>query len=355
MQTIQNKNELSSADNTSSTNTINEIQKKSADINYNALNLINSAESLLQGRVHLKVFLVVVAIATFVGIIFESQPVIGAGFFVFIGFTIYVANLLPDRDRRLWKQFALDNGWRSEKVQHAGSVLPPTIAGRGHSRVLSDVVSGTYSGNRFKSFTYTYTEGHGRLAVIYTQTIIQIVLHKPLPSFLLDSSLAGVARDIPPNFIHVSLEGNFDSSFKLYAPKESTTDVLSVLSPDIMQALILNNTLQDIQSENGSIWFVQHGDTRRQPQLRALFIAIEGVMPEFYHRLKSYNATRVDAPAIVASLPLEIRTQSVAIPKTKNQIISLTFKVLFMLGIFTFLFILIRNIQNMQNFNNFLP
>lgn len=45
---------------------------------------------------------------------------------------------------------------------------------------------------------------------------------------------------------------------------------------------------------------MQYGDTRKQEQLPALFTAIEGLMPEFYHRLKSYKATNAAAHSYTA-------------------------------------------------------
>lgn len=319
--------------------------KTAASINYASLHLMNSTAGLLDNAhkdvkplITLLVVLVVgIVIGGFVwGIIVLTVGVFG-----------YIAKLQADRNSKLWKQFAQDNGWLVGPAPLAQAVVPPTIASRGHSRKMSDVISGVFSGNVFKSYVYTYTVGSGKNSTTHTQTILQVVLQKALPSFLLDSSQTSVIHGMPNNFVHISLEGNFDDSFKLYAPKEATTDVLSVISPDVMQTLIQKNTFQDIQSEGGSIWFMQYGDTRKQEQLPALFVAIEGLMPEFYHRLKSYKATNAAAhtqQTIATNASYGMLTQ-VPVAKNKFQIVFIIFVLFFMFSVISFIIMAFTGVQ----------
>jgi hypothetical protein len=254
----------------------------------------------------------------------------------------YIAKLQADRNSKLWRLFALDNGWQVGTAQITGAIVPPTIAAQGHSHKVSDVVVGNFSGTNFKCFTYTYTVGHGKNSTTHIQTVMQITLQKVLPSFLLDSTTASVVKDMPSNFTHISLEGDFDKSFKLYAPKDAITDVLSIISPDVMQTLIQKNTFQDIQSANGSIWFMQHGDTRKQDLLPALFVAIEGLMPDFYHRLKSYRAANATAHTYASagvqdSQAVRETVSNIPVSKNKFHIVIIVFVVIFMLFVFGFM------------------
>lgn len=310
----------------------------SINIDYRPLELLNSYKGLFDGHKY-ALPSTVTCVLLGVALIFFS-PFVGI-ILMFIAFG-YIAKLQNERNASLWRKFAQSNGWNVHPAALAESYVPPSIGAIGHSRKLSEVIDGTYNNNTFRIFTYQYTVGSGKNSHTYLYTVMQLVLAKPLPSFIVDSLRVAGSKNIPTGYEKVSLEGNFDKSFSLYIPAGASADVLSVISPDVMQTLIANNTMQDIESAGGSVWFIQTGDTRGQQHLPQLFIAVHQLAQEFHHRVKTYKIT--NAAAHVATPPTAFGVQSIGFgASTKGQKTVMTiFLVVFLtifLSIFGFIFL----------------
>lgn len=261
-------------------------------INYSALELMNSTKGLLDGHKAL-IPLLVIGVILGVGLLLTKLSTIG--FMLLFGVIFYIARLGAERNKKLWTKFASDNNWKVGPANLAENYVPPTLNNIGHSRVLSDIIEGQYSDNSFRVFTYKYTVGSGKNSTTYNYTIMQLVLRKQLPSFIVDSLRVSGVKNMPNEFEKISLEGDFDKTFSLYAPKGAQTDVLSVISPDVMQTLISSNTMQDVQCEGGFVWFMQSGDKRGKTLLPDLFKAVNSLADEFAHREKSYIVTNTNA------------------------------------------------------------
>lgn len=271
------------------------LSQKLESINYKALELIDSAKGLFVGKEKHRIGVIITIIA---GIGVMVAGVFNLGLFIMICGIMYVLALVGMRNKKLWVQFALDNGWSIGPASQAEHYVPPSLQGLGHSRRLSDVIQGTFNDNSFRIFTYSYTVGSGKHSHTYTYTIMQLLLPKQLPLFFLDSKKAGMGTHVPAGYEKVSLEGNFDSIFTLHIPAGTATDVLSVISPDVMQTLMTVNATQDIESAGGYVWFMQYGEKRKLATLPGLFKATDILGDELGHRLKSYKATNPIAHAV---------------------------------------------------------
>jgi hypothetical protein len=132
-----------------------------------------------------------------------------------------------------WRQTltALANGfeYRPDSEATFTSMITGAHAGvRGHSRF---VAPGIEFGN-LKSRAGGSTEWH----------YVAVTLPAALPHLVLDAtSNDGIVSDLPGKVDRVqrlSLEGDFDRWFQLYAPVKYRSDALYFLTPDVMAALI---------------------------------------------------------------------------------------------------------------------
>jgi len=99
----------------------------------------------------------------------------------------------------------------------------------------------------FEILNYKYTIGSGKSQREVKNGCIMIQLNRNLPHMVLDSksnntNIFGInLTNLPVSFKNnqrLSLEGDFDKYFTLYAPKEYERDALYVFTPDLMSLFI---------------------------------------------------------------------------------------------------------------------
>lgn len=147
--------------------------------------------------------------------------------------------------------FAAERGWRYEPT-----APPPMIEGAVFGALLDAVVTdhvvATGSipfevGNVAGQVGGTRTEQFGTVRVTMTRRThrrsdhgyLSIRLPRALPHFVVDAHANGTSLPIPvarPQ--RVSLEGDFDTHFALYAPAGYERDALYLFTPDVMALLI---------------------------------------------------------------------------------------------------------------------
>jgi hypothetical protein len=145
----------------------------------------------------------------------------------------------------LWARvdaFARANGMTFSPVDASPS-YPGMIFQRGDGRQAIDHLRST-DGRFFDFGNYRYTTGSGKNRTTRTWGFLAFHLDRRLPNMLLDSKanngLFG-GSNLPAAFDKtqiLSLEGDFDRYFTLYAPKQYERDALYVFTPDLMALLI---------------------------------------------------------------------------------------------------------------------
>lgn len=118
------------------------------------------------------------------------------------------------------------------------------IFNAGHSRVFPQLLRA--EGRDFVELgNYRYTTGSGRSRQVHDFGFMRIKLPRRLPNMVLDSKknnfFGGRLSNLNVGFggsQRLSLEGDFDNYFTLYAPEQYKRDALYVFTPDVMQALV---------------------------------------------------------------------------------------------------------------------
>lgn len=213
---------------------------------------------------------------------------------------IVVAALLYTRyvERRQAKlhRFALQN-----KIQHIEDQSNPGYTGmvfdEGHSRVIRNALKlqdGAEVGN------YEYVTGSGKSRSTHTLGYVKIPLTRNLPHMVLDgkaNNFLGFTgmTDSFDRSQKLSLEGDFDNYFTLYAPKEYERDALYVFTPDVMQVLIDEGKRFDMEIVDNELYVYSNAtfDLISEKQLSSLMKIIQTVGSEIRDQTKRYADERV--------------------------------------------------------------
>jgi hypothetical protein len=120
---------------------------------------------------------------------------------------------------------------------------------------------------------------------------IAVVLPKEMPHIYLDSMHAGrhVRFIIDPSQ-RLKLEGNFDTDFWVFAPKQHEAVALSILSPDVMVTLQRYATAFDVEVFGDQVRVIsaKHVTHNKELQEALVHVAMK-VMIEIDHRLASWG------------------------------------------------------------------
>lgn len=88
----------------------------------------------------------------------------------------------------------------------------------------------------------------------------------------------------------ITLEGDFDTYYELYAPTKHRVDALSILSPDVMAVLIDSGAQFDIELVDQSLVIRTLGHVLTDPDtLQAMHAVMQAVAPEVLHRMRSWR------------------------------------------------------------------
>lgn len=230
-------------------------------IDYSALNTSDENHSILSEQRHgITIFLVLIG-ALFV-IYFCLISSIAIAIKIFLGSLVipmvitlllilkeFSHNTKRISDRKLL--FATQNNMHLEKnitnIPHQGVVFK---AGRDKKIIERFIV--TTESSPIEVGNYRYTIGSGRNSETVNTGYIRTTLSRTLPHMLLDARAnnRGWASNLPTTLKNnqiLSLEGNFDKYFTLYAPKQYERDALYVFTPDVMAALIDHASNYDIE------------------------------------------------------------------------------------------------------------
>ncbi len=126
---------------------------------------------------------------------------------------------------------------------------------------------------------------------------IDIKIDKPLPHIYLDShfdsKMSGPRFYISPKQ-RVSLEGDFDKYFQLYASDGYEQLALSIITPDVMQTMIDSSQYFDIEIKGTHLRLIsQRNIFKKTKREMAILAAAQPVLEEIAHRLRSWKATEV--------------------------------------------------------------
>lgn len=173
------------------------------------------------------------------------------------------------------EQFCKDNNFEFRSFQ-ASTNKTGSLFTRGDSRKITNEISGTTSHNGFCIYDYQYSTGSGKNRRTYHFGVAEITLKRKFPHILVDSkrdgSISGFEFDASQK---LELEGDFNKYFSVYGPKEYEIEVLQVLSPSVMAALLDLRESFDIEIIGDKMFIYNRGTSAKKHTFQAIFSAIE--------------------------------------------------------------------------------
>ena len=194
-------------------------------------------------------------------------------FLAFIGtvFTVYAENSVRNLQSRIvLTKFAKAND-AVYMFKPSGVLEDGLIFKRGHSKEMTHYM-------KFKSGwemgSYEYTEGHGKSSTTYEWGFASMPLKRALPNMMLCSAGSKIYNALTTSGLtdslssdqKISLEGDFDKYFTLYAPKEYTTDALYLFTPDVMQAAVEHGAAFDMEIIGTRLYIYRQDNTELTKQ-----------------------------------------------------------------------------------------
>lgn len=207
-------------------------------------------------------------------------------------------------EKRLYRytQFARDN-----HLEYIPKIESPSYPGmifqQGHSTYSKNIFVGS-TDTKFEIGNYYYTTGSGKNRQSHDWGYVSIPLPRHVPNMVLDakSNNMGVfglhLTNLPTSYKKdqtLSLEGNFDDYFTLYAPKEYERDALYIFTPDLMALLIDNSAKFDVETVDDKLYIYSSipFDLLDQQLLEKLFAIIATIGKKTLSQTASYADERI--------------------------------------------------------------
>lgn len=121
---------------------------------------------------------------------------------------------------------------------------------------------------------------------------------RQLPNLMIDSLRNGRLRQVLPGVQRITLEGDFDRHFAVYAPVGYARDALEILTPDVMAGLIDYGRHWDIEVVEDRLIVASHRASRRwdRAETTALLLFAEIVGANLAHQASTYTDPRARRP-----------------------------------------------------------
>lgn len=131
----------------------------------------------------------------------------------------------------------------------------------GSSRKIFDILTGEYNGLPVRVFCYQYSVQEGKNRVTFSFTFFEVTFSNNMPDIVVLSALNG----LPGLSVflslgeHIRLEGDFNSYFSLYVPKDFETEAYQIFTPDIMADLIDRAKQMSFEFNGNKLYIYERG------------------------------------------------------------------------------------------------
>jgi hypothetical protein len=244
-------------------------------------------KSLDKGRVKLNKKGVAVFIITFLIIVGFS------GLFAIIIIPIaYVVMLFSAHHRILMQSFG-----NKHKLEFKSSIdhrqLSARIFKQGHSRSVTNSLTGDYKKHPINIFNYRYSDGHGKNQSNFSFTVAEIEIKKTIfPHIFLKSDkmwhhvgrdFFGINKDA-----RIKLEQPFEKKFNLYCTQDYEIETLQIFDKSLLQTIVDFGNKFSIEFADNKIYIFDNRFIYKEKKLENLLelvdIIIEKSSP-LLHRL----------------------------------------------------------------------
>jgi hypothetical protein len=225
----------------------------------------------------------------------------------FIVFMFWVYKLKKQFEAAFLEEFAVANGYTFDEDGTVDETYGSIFRVKGRQSV-SDVITGQYSGSALRIFLYEDVIGYGRYQQRYQDTVIELDLHGQLPDLLMVNNQSRFGHlNLASSFgvkNKVSLEGDFNKYFTLYAPQGNEVEALEVFSPDTMTLMEDESRHYTVEFAGNRIYIYANSFVSKTDNLTQLFTLAKKLIEKLgplASRLKNDSAI-VAAPMNITNI-----------------------------------------------------
>ncbi|MFH6680807.1 hypothetical protein [Clavibacter michiganensis] len=189
--------------------------------------------------------------------------------------------------------------WRQHLTALANGFAPQPSGGRTFRALITEDAGGVLVVPRFQAAGVEFGNVVRKRARRSGWTYVAVTLPVPLPHLLLDATVNDArGGDLPASVRRgqrLSLEGDFDRHFRLYAPAEYERDALYLLTPDVMAALVDDAADFDVEMVDSTLVFFRRelADFAEAGPWEATGRILDGVAARIRRRAVRYRDERV--------------------------------------------------------------
>ncbi|MGC1779892.1 MAG: hypothetical protein WBB34_18315 [Xanthobacteraceae bacterium] len=165
----------------------------------------------------------------------------------------------------------------------------------GSARRMEDVLSGVYQGHPIHIFGYSCRIQAGKSSYTVRYTIFALAFGGAMPDIAMapkSFSTAGTLGSAPDGCTKITLEGDFNEYFHLYAPNSYEVEIREIFQPDLMAELVEKYQSYRIEIAGGTLYVVCPLITNK-----AKFLAAHDLTDQLFGRLALQLKTMATAPA----------------------------------------------------------
>lgn len=206
-----------------------------------------------------------------------------------LAITVAVANKPVERLRAAARvEFAQRNGGHVTETIDLSQEPGTIFSALKHVRLHGSVINGTINGLPLQQYRITYhTPGKKGTD---TAEVLAITLPQPRPHLVIDSLVdsRNGESSFPVRFSpsqRLTLEGNFNRYFAVYAPVKHKLHAVDVLAPDVMQILMEHAAYCDVELVDNRLYFYWPLVVADKKDYVRMFTTAEIVLREVQHKL----------------------------------------------------------------------
>lgn len=195
-------------------------------------------------------------------------------------FMVAVAYYAQKIKTNAWLMFAAVNNWGFDNLNNPGDIIPPSLH-FGYDPTLSPVIQANIGGIVCDLVSYTCTTGEDKSAQKHNFTVAAMTMPLQMPHVLLlcKKNPSGMRRDLGDGE-ELQLEGDFRNYFSLQIERDKQVDVLKLITPDVMQALVDYGQTEDIEMIGTDLYFITKSDIRNFDDMPGLINSVNAVAGE---------------------------------------------------------------------------
>lgn len=214
----------------------------------------------------------------------------GIGLILLIIMGAWAGGSLFDVRENAIKSFVTANKARELGSHEVHLYIPPSLNNDAEKPFLSHAYEFSIEDN--KVVIMELSIGSGNASRKFTTASFRTI--KKYPHIYLDGLRSGLTEEYSKKKQRISLEGDFDKHFQLFASSKSKSASLAIITPDLMSTIIETGSAYDIEIDDRLVSVIGSGDHLTETRMPNMIVAVIALMKEVKHKDRTWQPISTD-------------------------------------------------------------